>query len=74
MVPNNYETMKILGSLYAQLTSSDPKQMLERQKKARELLKKVSDMCPEDVEVLLELAQLQEQADPQVSAFAAIIG
>ncbi|KAH7730110.1 hypothetical protein AAVH_02602 [Aphelenchoides avenae] len=67
VVPNNYETMKILGSLYAQLATGDQKQISERQKKARELLKKVSDMCPEDVEVLLELAQLQEQADPQAS-------
>ncbi|XP_046910876.1 RNA polymerase-associated protein Ctr9 [Dermatophagoides farinae] len=57
--PNNYETMKILGSLYSQSVDG------EKRDKAREFLKKVIDQHPEDVEAWIELAQLLEQSDLQ---------
>ncbi|UXI19272.1 hypothetical protein NH340_JMT05215 [Sarcoptes scabiei] len=57
--PNNYETLKILGSLYAQ--SKD----LEKKEKAKDFLKKVIDQHPEDVEAWIELAQILEQFDLQ---------
>lgn len=53
--PNNYETMKILGSLYAQ--SEDP----DKQEAAKKHLKKVTDLYPDDVEAWIELAQLLER-------------
>lgn len=57
--PNNYETMKILGSLYAQADSPD------KQELARKHLKKVTDQYPDDVEAWIELAQILEQSDIQ---------
>jgi len=53
--PNNYETMKILGSLYAQ--SED----FEKQEAAKKHLKKVTELYPDDVEAWIELAQLLER-------------
>lgn len=38
----------------------------ERQEKAREMLTKVLEVFPSDVEVLIDLAQLLEGIDPQV--------
>lgn len=61
--PNNYETMKILGSIYSQ--SNDP----EKREKAKEYLKKVIDQHPEDVEAWIELAQLYEQSNLQSNSF-----
>lgn len=88
MAPNNYETLSVLGSLYAYMHQRDLKagggggsktskdfadggadagaQQLQRGDKARELLKRVVQICPDDIEVLIELAHLQEQNDPQV--------
>ncbi|XP_066276427.1 RNA polymerase-associated protein CTR9 homolog isoform X1 [Branchiostoma lanceolatum] len=57
--PNNYETMKILGSLYAQ--SSDQ----EKRDIAKQHLKKVTEQFPDDVEAWIELAQILEQSDIQ---------
>lgn len=37
-----------------------------RSEKAREYLKKVVEMCSDNIEALIELAHLQEQTDPQV--------
>ncbi|KAM4722587.1 LOW QUALITY PROTEIN: RNA polymerase-associated protein CTR9 homolog [Rhinophrynus dorsalis] len=57
--PNNYETMKILGSLYA--TSEDQ----EKRDIAKSHLKKVTEQYPDDVEAWIELAQILEQTDIQ---------
>ncbi|XP_041132049.1 RNA polymerase-associated protein CTR9 homolog [Polyodon spathula] len=57
--PNNYETMKILGSLYA--ASEDQ----EKRDIAKGHLKKVSEQYPDDVEAWIELAQILEQTDIQ---------
>ncbi|KAF6031543.1 CTR9 [Bugula neritina] len=57
--PTNYETMKILGSLYA--TYSEP----EKRNLAKQHLKKVTDQYPEDVEAWIELAQILESNDVQ---------
>lgn len=52
--------MKILGSIYS---NSEKHELRE---KAKELLKKVVDQFPDDVEALIEHAQVQEIIDPQV--------
>lgn len=65
--PNNYETMKILGSLYASSTSQSKRDI------ARTHLKKVTDQFPDDVEAWIELAQILEQTDLQVIKNAKII-
>ncbi|XP_069759858.1 RNA polymerase-associated protein CTR9 homolog isoform X2 [Narcine bancroftii] len=57
--PNNYETMKILGSLYA--TSEEQ----EKREVAKGHLKKVTEQYPDDVEAWIELAQILEQSDIQ---------
>ncbi|CAL1299315.1 unnamed protein product [Larinioides sclopetarius] len=57
--PGNYETMKILGSLYAH----SPNQAKRDQAKAH--LKKVTEQFVEDVEAWIELAQILEQSDIQ---------
>ncbi|XP_052416626.1 RNA polymerase-associated protein CTR9 homolog [Carassius gibelio] len=57
--PNNYETMKILGSLYA--TSDDQ----EKRDIAKEHLKKITVQHSDDVEAWIELAQILEQTDIQ---------
>merc|ERR1719210_96984 len=59
--PGNYETMKILGSLYA---TSDNE---EKRKIAISHLKKVTEQFSEDVEAWIELAQILEQTDLQES-------
>merc|ERR1712002_900583 len=55
--PGNYETMKILGSLYASSSNE------EKRKVAETHLMKVTQQFPEDVEAWIELAQIQEQTD-----------
>ncbi|KAG8230222.1 hypothetical protein J437_LFUL010850 [Ladona fulva] len=55
--PGNYETMKILGSLYANSTSQSKRDV------AKSHLRKVTEQFPEDVEAWIELAQILEQAD-----------
>lgn len=76
-VPNNYESLKILGSLYRD-SSAD-----EKRNKAKEYLGKVkrdvkpcvafwltlsqaTKMHPEDVEAWVELASLLERGEPEV--------
>eukprot|EP01114_Cavostelium_apophysatum_P004221 TRINITY_DN1439_c0_g2_i1.p1 TRINITY_DN1439_c0_g2~~TRINITY_DN1439_c0_g2_i1.p1 ORF type:complete len:1096 (-),score=375.65 TRINITY_DN1439_c0_g2_i1:61-3174(-) len=49
--PNNYESLKILGSLY--LSSG-------RKERAYNFLKRVTDLHPEDVDAWIELAQIIE--------------
>uniref|UniRef100_A0A5K3FBW5 TPR_REGION domain-containing protein n=2 Tax=Mesocestoides corti TaxID=53468 RepID=A0A5K3FBW5_MESCO len=53
--PNNYETLKILGSLYAQSNK------LDKRAQAKQLFKKVTDSQPDDVEAWIEYAQLLEE-------------
>ncbi|XP_065362517.1 RNA polymerase-associated protein CTR9 homolog [Calliphora vicina] len=55
--PGNYETMKILGSLYANSNSQTKRDM------AKAHLKKVTEQFPDDVEAWIELAQILEQND-----------
>uniref|UniRef100_UPI00358F373B RNA polymerase-associated protein CTR9 homolog n=1 Tax=Myxine glutinosa TaxID=7769 RepID=UPI00358F373B len=57
--PGNYETMKMLGSLYA---ASDKQ---EKRDAAKGLLRQVTEQDPEDVEAWIELAQVLGQADIQ---------
>lgn len=59
--PGNYETMKILGSLYANSTSQSKRDI------AKGHLKKVTEQFPDDVEAWIELAQILEQNDLQGS-------
>lgn len=58
--PNNYETLKILGSLYA--NSKVPGQLAE----AKKLLEKVTQQYPDDVEAWIELASILEATDVSV--------
>ena len=70
MVPNDLDTLAVLGSLYVNVPHKDPKVSAERREKARDYLKKVVDSQSTDkppVEALIELAQLLEQLDPQGS-------
>ncbi|EDO34243.1 predicted protein, partial [Nematostella vectensis] len=60
-MPGNYETMKILGSLYS--PSSD----LVKRELARQHLKKVTEQHPDDVEAWIELAGILEQSDVQAA-------
>ena len=62
--PGNYETMKILGSLYANSSSQSKRDT------AKNHLKKVTEQFPEDVEAWIELAQILEQNDLQGSLAA----
>ncbi len=55
--PNNYETMKILGSIYANSAE------LEKRELAKQHFKKVTEMYPDDVEAWIELAQILESTD-----------
>lgn len=55
--PGNYETMKILGSLYANSSSQSKREI------AKNHLRKVTEQFPEDVEAWIELAQILEQSD-----------
>nr|CDS23269.1 RNA polymerase associated protein CTR9 [Echinococcus granulosus] len=52
--PNNYETLKILGSLYAQSNK------LDKRAQAKQLFKQVTESQPDDVEAWIEYAQLLE--------------
>lgn len=57
--PTNYETMKILGSLYANSSSQSKRDI------AKNHLRKVTEQFPDDVEAWIELAQILEQSDLQ---------
>lgn len=59
--PGNYETMKILGALYAQSSSQSKRDI------AKNHLKKVTEQFPDDIEAWIELAQILEQSDLQGS-------
>uniref|UniRef100_A0A914MTH3 Uncharacterized protein n=1 Tax=Meloidogyne incognita TaxID=6306 RepID=A0A914MTH3_MELIC len=68
-VPNDLDTLAVLGSLYVNVQHKDPKICAERREKAREYLKKVveSQTDKPPIEALIELAQLLEQLNPQES-------
>ncbi|VDN57955.1 unnamed protein product [Dracunculus medinensis] len=72
LYPTNYDTLKMLGSLYAHSEPANQKERNERRDKARSILKKVMEMCPDDVEALIDWAQLVENIDPQRSLDAYI--
>ncbi|KAL1452732.1 hypothetical protein WDU94_006936, partial [Cyamophila willieti] len=55
--PGNYETMKILGSLYANSSSQSKRDI------AKQHLRKVTEQFPDDIEAWIELAQILEQSD-----------
>lgn len=59
--PGNYESMKILGSIYA--SSKDP----EKRELAKQNFKKVTELFPDDVEAWIELAQILEINDIQLA-------
>jgi RNA polymerase-associated protein CTR9 len=63
--PEDYETLKVLGSIYTRWQGPvEDDKIKESQRKGEELLRKVHEMNPEDVEVIFELAQLQESTKP----------
>uniref|UniRef100_A0AC34QS80 RNA polymerase-associated protein CTR9-like protein n=1 Tax=Panagrolaimus sp. JU765 TaxID=591449 RepID=A0AC34QS80_9BILA len=63
--PDDLDLLKILGSIYARWEGpvEDDKQR-ECKKKATNYLTRVYEECPDDVEVIIELAQLQEGIKP----------
>ncbi|OQV18381.1 RNA polymerase-associated protein CTR9-like protein [Hypsibius exemplaris] len=56
--PNNVETLKILGLLYLTADVKDKRSV------ARTYLKRVTEMCPDDVDAHIKFAELQESIDP----------
>lgn len=69
MTPNDIDTLAVLGSLYVNVHHKDESVNAERREKAREYLKKIVENQADkpSVEALIELAQLLEQLDPQMS-------
>ena len=55
--PDNCETMKILGSLYANSGSQSKRDI------AKNYLRKVTEQFPDDIEAWIELAQILEESD-----------
>ncbi|XP_060857388.1 RNA polymerase-associated protein CTR9 homolog [Metopolophium dirhodum] len=62
--PENYETMKILGTLYANSKNQQKRDI------AKSHLKKVTEFVPDDVDAWVELAQILQQSDLQASLSA----
>ncbi|CAF1180570.1 unnamed protein product [Rotaria sordida] len=59
--PNDHESMKILASIYAESNDQD------KRDKAREYLKKVTQHDPHDIDSWIQLAEILEGVDLQVS-------
>ena len=57
--PENYEAMKILASINANSKEADRREL------AKKHFKRVTELCPDDVEAWIELGQLLEQTDIQ---------
>ncbi|XP_055351181.1 RNA polymerase-associated protein CTR9 homolog [Paramacrobiotus metropolitanus] len=57
--PNNVETLKILGLLY--LTTGEA----DKREKAKGYLKKVTELCPDDIDAHMKFAELQEGNAPR---------
>nr|XP_054761257.1 LOW QUALITY PROTEIN: RNA polymerase-associated protein CTR9 homolog [Lytechinus pictus] len=62
--PGNYETMKILGSLYSNSRDEEKRDI------AKGHLQKVVEQLPDDVEAWIELAQILEITDVQAALSA----
>ncbi|XP_041472175.1 RNA polymerase-associated protein CTR9 homolog isoform X1 [Lytechinus variegatus] len=62
--PGNYETMKILGSLYSNSRDEEKREI------AKGHLQKVVEQLPDDVEAWIELAQILEITDVQAALSA----
>lgn len=62
--PGNYETMRILGALYANSDNEEKREI------AKSHLKKVTDQFADDVEAWMELAQILVQSDLTASLTA----
>ena len=60
--------MKILGSLYANSPDAAKKE------KARDLLKRVTEQFPDDVEAWIELGGIYEATDSQVKEGGLLVG
>lgn len=58
--PENYESMKILASIYSNQNKDQ-----EKREQAKKYFQKVTELIPDDVEAWIELAQLQESTDIQ---------
>lgn len=68
--PNNVDTLKVLGALYARSSASEvteKKLAAERKEKARKYLMKVSELTPDDIDVQLDLAVLLQRSEFNVS-------
>ncbi len=57
--PGNYESMKILASIYSKSKEQEKRDL------AKQYFKKVTELCPDDVEAWIELAELLEVNDIQ---------
>ncbi|CAI2348402.1 unnamed protein product [Caenorhabditis sp. 36 PRJEB53466] len=66
-LPNNTDTMKILGSLYAHVQLNDQTMMNEARQKGRDVLTKYLAIHSDDYEASIDLAQLLEASDPKKS-------
>lgn len=62
LMPNIYEVMKILASLYTRVTNSSTEK-----EEARKLLEQVTAQYPQDIEAWIELAALLQEKHPKVS-------
>eukprot|EP00102_Acyrthosiphon_pisum_P018617 XP_016655827.1 PREDICTED: RNA polymerase-associated protein CTR9 homolog isoform X2 [Acyrthosiphon pisum] len=62
--PENYEAMKILGSLYTKSKSQQKRDI------AKSYLKKATEHFPDDAEIWIELAQILEASDLHASLSA----
>lgn len=68
--PNNVDTLKVLGALYARLSVSDSaekKQAAERKEKAKSYLSKAAELSSEDLDIALDLAVLLQRSDFNVT-------
>ncbi|XP_050574045.1 RNA polymerase-associated protein CTR9 homolog isoform X12 [Bombus affinis] len=67
--PDNCETMKILGSLYANSGSQSKRDI------AKNYLRKVTEQFPDDIEAWIELAQILQESDHKaaLNAYGTVI-
>lgn len=74
--PNSVDTLKVLGALYARSSASEATEKgvaAERKEKARNYLKKASELAPDDIDVLLDLAVLLQRSEFGVSCSSSLI-
>jgi tetratricopeptide (TPR) repeat protein len=68
--PNSVDTLKVLGALYARSSVAEATEKgmaAERKEKARNYLKKASELAPEDIDISLDLAVLLQRSEFSVS-------